>query len=110
MKMLLIREKLWAVVSSCDKKPFAKGLAAFTKKALAEWEEKAERAYATILPFLKPFAKTLLREELDLVELWLKLKKMYEVQGFSVSFIVWKRHLRARARTSDNIRAYVSGI
>jgi hypothetical protein len=108
MKMLLIREKLWAVVSGRDEKPSTEGSAASTKKALVEWEEKAERAYATIFPFLEPSAKTLLGEELDPVELWSKLKKMYEIQGFSASFMVWKRLLGARA--SDDIRAYVSGI
>jgi hypothetical protein len=46
VKMLLIREKLWAVVSGRDEKPSTEGSAASTKKALMEWEEKTERAYA----------------------------------------------------------------
>jgi hypothetical protein len=73
MKMLLIREKLWAIVCGREEKPPTDGTSAAAKRSLAEWEEKAERAVATVFPFLEPSAKKLLGEELNPLELWKKL-------------------------------------
>ena len=69
MKMLLIREKLWAIVCGREEKPPTDGTSAAAKRSLAEWEEKAERAVATIFPFLEPSAKKLLGEELNPLKL-----------------------------------------
>jgi hypothetical protein len=88
VKMLLIWEKLWSVASGREAKP------ATDSTGFAEWEEKAERAVPTIFPFLD--------------DTWENLKKMYEIQGFSATFIVWKRFLGAKV--DDSVRRYVAGI
>jgi hypothetical protein len=94
IKMLLIREKLWSVASGREKK------SATRSADSGDWEEKAERAVATIFPFLDDTAKRLYGDEMDPVVLLEKLKKTYEIQGFSATFIVWKRLLGAKVEGS----------
>jgi len=112
VKMLLIREKLWAVVCGRDEKPETDGTTATAKKNMAEWEDKAERATATIFPFLDGSAKKLLNTEelMNPVLLWSKLKSMYEVHGFSATFVIWKRLLGAKSEDFGSVQLYVADI
>jgi hypothetical protein len=100
MKMHLIRESLWGYVDGTEAWPTAQDKENITKKeqeALKVWKDKAEKAVATIFPFLDPTAQQLLGDLMDPSALWEKIKKLYEVHGFSATFVIWKRLLGAKA-------------
>ena len=81
--MHLIWESLWGYVDGTVVKPTDQGTEAFRA-----WKEKAEKAVATIFPFLDPMAQQLLGDLMDPSALWEKIRKFYEVHGFSAMFVV----------------------
>jgi hypothetical protein len=102
MEMLLIREGLWSIVSQRLLRPTAStGNASSSRTrssttddndaAAAKWDEDAERATATIFLYLDERAERCVEAIRNPVELWAKLKNLYERKGFSARFYLWQK-------------------
>ena len=87
MKMLLIQECLWAVVSEKKMRPKVKGkekknLDKPTDTQLA-FDEEAEQATATIFLYLSDSVSRNVQGICDPVQLWKKLHNLYSQTSFS---------------------------
>ena len=110
MEMLLIREGLWSIVSqrllrltvnsgnasssssSSRTRSSTAGLADHTNAAAAmKWDEDAERATATVFLYLDERTERCVEAIRNPVELWAKLKNLYERKGFSARFYFWQK-------------------
>jgi hypothetical protein len=105
MEMLLIREGLWSIV--CQRllrpTPISSGTGNASSSrtrsttaddndaAAAKWDEDAERATATIFLYLDERAERCVEAIRNPVELWGKLKHLYERKGFSAHFYHWQK-------------------
>lgn len=103
--MHLIRESLWDYVDSTEAKPKVTDV---EKLALKAWKDKAEKAVATIFPFLESSTQQLLGEVVDPTVLWANIRALHKIHCFSATFVVWKRLLGTKAE--DKIQGYVAKI
>lgn len=92
MEMLLIRERLWPIVSQRKTRPVSSSTDSDsdspTKEQLA-WDDEAERAMATIFLYLDDSTERHVQNIQDPVELWQKLKDLYGKAGFSARYLLF---------------------
>ena len=101
MEMLLIRERLWAIVAERRPRPQPSGAAgpatrntgrdAGNDEEIAKWEDDAERATSTIFLHLDERAEKHVQSLREPVAIWKKLKDIYERRGFSARFYLWQK-------------------
>ena len=84
MEMLLIQEGLWGIVSTKQTAPAASG-------SMDRWQDDAKKATATIFLYVGERAERYIRDLRDPVEIWKRLKEVYELRGFSARFSLWQK-------------------
>ena len=89
MEMLLIQEGLWGIVSGKRTAPAASG-------SMDRWHDDAEKATATIFLYVGERAERHIRDLRDPVEIWKRLKEVYELRGFSARFYLWQKLFTVR--------------
>ena len=114
MEMLLIWERLWAVVSEKKTRPKAKGKEKEdsdepTDTQLA-FDEEAEQATATIFLYLSDSVGRNVRGIRDPVQLWKKLHDLYSQTGFSTCHWLWQRLFKAELRGYKSAIEYTEEI
>ncbi len=107
--MLLIRERLWPIVSQRKTRPVSNPTDDFTKEQLA-WDDEAERATATIFLYLDDSTERHVQNLRDPVELWQKLKDLYGKAGFSARYLLFRRLFSLDIRQYKNMGDYVNTV
>ena len=101
MKMILIRERLWAVVEGRTTHPGAEPTTEDFPSNLQEasdtydttlrhFEEQNERAYATILLTVNDGPLVHVQNLTDAKEIWEKLGELYGVKGYTARHLILK--------------------
>ena len=109
MEMLLIREKLWAIVCRRKLRPEG-GTDDKPTKAQIEWDDEAERATATIFLYLGNMAERYVYALRDPVAIWEKLAEAYSTRGFSARSLIWRRLFSIRLDGHSGMEAYIDDI
>jgi hypothetical protein len=104
IEMVLIRERLWSIISGRRVKPESGA------KALTDFEEDSERATATIFLYLSDTAEQHVRDLRDPIEVWNKLKESFSRVGFAARYNVWKQLFTVEFRNSENIEEYLDRV
>jgi len=93
VKFVLMNKDLWAVVSGTSFKPVVEldGVNTLNLKSLPEyiaWSRENDRACATIALSCQDGSKGFI-QDLSARQMWLKLKELYEVQGFNARYLTF---------------------
>jgi hypothetical protein len=104
IEMVLIRERLWSIISGRRVKPES------GTKALADFEEDSERATATIFLYLSDTAEQHVRDLRDPIMVWNKLKESFSRVGFAARYNVWKQLFTVKFEHSENIEVYLDRV
>jgi len=93
IKFVLINKDLWAVVSDMSFEPVVElnDVNTLNLKFLSEyivWSKKNDRACATIALSCQNDLKRFI-QNLSACQMWLKLKKLYKVQGFNIRYLTF---------------------
>ncbi len=114
VKFILMNKDLWAVVSGTSFEPVVEldGVNTLNLKFLSEyitWSRKNDRACATIALSCQNGPKGFI-QDLSACQMWLKLKKLYEVQGFNVRYLTFTTLLSHHYNLSKFIEDYVDQL
>jgi len=93
IKFVLMNKDLWAVVSDTSSEPVVKldDVNTLNLKFSSEyivWSKKNDRTCATIALSCQNGLKRFI-QDLFACQMWLKLKKLYKVQGFNVRYLTF---------------------
>jgi len=114
VKFVLMNKDLWAVVSGTSFKPVVEldDVNTLNLKFSPEynvWSRKNDRACATIALSCQDGLKRFI-QNLSAHQMWLKLKKLYEVQGFNVRYLTFTTLLSHHYDLSKFIESYVDQL
>jgi len=114
VKFVLMDKDLWAVVSGTSSEPVAElgGVNTLNSKSLSEyiaWSRENDRACATIALSCQDGPKGFI-QDLPAHQMWLKLKELYEVQGFNARCLTFTTLLSHHYDSSKFIEDYVDQL
>jgi len=114
IKFILMNKDLWAVVSGTSFKPVVEldDVNTLNLKFLPEyiiWSKKNNRTCATIALSCQNGFKGFI-QDLSACQMWLKLKKLYEVQGFNARYLTFMTLLSHHYNLSKFIEDYVDQL
>ena len=121
VKMILIRERLWAVVKGRTTQPGAEPTtedfplnlqdASDTyDTTLRQFEKQNERAYATILLTVNDGPLVHVQNLTDAKEIWEKLGELYGVKGYTARHLILKSLVSTTLQGSASVGDYVNHI
>jgi len=113
VKFVLMDKDLWAVVSGTSSEPVAElGVDTLDSKSSPEyiaWSRENDRACATIALSCQDGPKGFI-QDLPARQMWLKLKELYEVQGFNARCLTFTTLLSHHYDSSKSIEDYVDQL
>jgi len=114
VKFILMNKDLWAVVSGTSSEPVVVlgGVDTLDSKSSPEyitWSRKNDRACATIALSCQNGPKGFI-QDLSAHQMWLKLKELYEVQGFNARYLTFMTLLSHHYDLSKFIEDYVDQL
>jgi len=114
VKFILMNKDLWAVVSDTSFKPVVElsDVNTLNLKFSSEyivWSKENGRACATIALSCQNGFKRFI-QDLSACQMWLKLKKLYEVQGFNTRYLTFMTLLSYHYDLSKFIENYVDQL
>jgi hypothetical protein len=104
MEMVLIRERLWSIISGKRPKPDS-GV-----KALADYEEDAERATATIFLYISETVDKYVEGLRDPIAIWARLRESFSRVGFAARYNLWKTLFTIKPGYGNDIVAYLDKV
>ncbi len=114
IKFILMNKDLWAVVSGTSFEPVVEldDVDTLNLKFLFEyivWSKKNNKACATIALSCQNDLKKFI-QDLSACQMWLKLKKLYEVQGFNARYLMFTTLLSHHYNLFKFIENYVDQL
>ncbi len=114
VKFVLMDKDLWAVVSGTSSEPVAvlDGVNTLDSKSSPEyivWSRENDRACATIALSCQDGPKGFI-QDLPARQMWLKLKELYEVQGFNARYLTFTTLLSHHYDSSKSIEDYIDQL
>jgi len=114
VKFVLMDKDLWAVVSGTSFEPVVVlgGVNTLDTKSSPEyiaWSRENDRACATIALSCQDGPKGFI-QDLSARQMWLKLKELYEVQGFNARYLTFTTLLSHHYDSSKSIEDYVDQL
>jgi len=114
VKFVLMNKDLWAVVSDTSSEPVVvlDGVNTLNSKFSSEyiiWSKENNRACATIALSCQNGFKRFI-QDLFAHQMWLKLKELYEVQGFNVRYLTFMTLLSHHYNLFKFIENYVDQL
>lgn len=106
MEMVLIRERLWAIISGRRGRPKEEDSKTTAWEA---YDDDAERAMATIFLYLSDTVEQYVRGIRDPIVLWEKLRELFATVGFTARFTLWQR-LFTLSNTAKDMGEYLSHV